>query len=248
MNNDLTQPPRQQIIDPAYPPTQQVIDPTRPPTQQIYVISVGPGSREYVTKAALNTIKICDIIIGMDYQVEAVDITVNRRREDLQEVFIESNINSILDLIAANTGKKIGVLVTGDAGIFSLSRKIIERFGRESVMEIVPGVSSIQSAFAKIKETWHNVRIYSFHGRDIIGIKDILTAERVAILCGSDHPAREILSRLADEGLFQSNRIIYVCQNLTFDDERIMLIKDESNITNIQSGRREIIIFFDDTH
>jgi len=207
---------------------------------KIYVISVGPGNKDYVTPAANKTVKICDVIIGMDYQVEAVDISHN------QQVIIQSDINSILDLIDKNIDKKIGVLVTGDAGIFSLSRLIMEKFGRESVVEVVPGISSIQTAFARVKETWYNAKIYSFHGREIEGISEILGQERVAILCGSNNDSKIVLLELVKAGLFNKNRVIYVCQNLTFNDESITLIKNESDIQKIQKARREIILFYDD--
>ncbi|MBF0472658.1 MAG: precorrin-6y C5,15-methyltransferase (decarboxylating) subunit CbiE [Nitrospirae bacterium] len=203
---------------------------------QIYIISVGPGSRDYVTQTALKTALICDVIIGMDYQVNAIDVRAD------STVFVQSDINSILDLIDSNAGKKIGVLVTGDAGIFSLSRKIMERFGCESVVEIIPGVSSIQTAFARIMESWVNVKIYSFHGRALSGIDEILTLERAAILCGSDHNSKMVLTELTEAGLFQKQRIIYVCQNLTFSDERIIRINNERDILNLQPSRREIII------
>jgi precorrin-6y C5,15-methyltransferase (decarboxylating) CbiE subunit len=209
--------------------------------RKIYIISVGPGSRDYVTQAALNTASACDVVIGMDYQVEIVDV----RRDT--EIFIQSDINSILDLIDSNAGKKIGVLVTGDAGIFSLSRKIMERFGRESVVEVIPGISSIQTAFARIKETWYNSRIYSFHGRPLHGLDEILSQGRVAILCGSDHNSKNVLTELSTAGLFLKGGraapiLIYVCQNLTFSDEKIIRILDERDILNIPRSRREIII------
>ena len=40
--------------------------------------------------------------------------------------------------------KNIAVLVTGDPGIFSLARLVIERFGREQC-RVIPGISSISS-------------------------------------------------------------------------------------------------------
>jgi len=203
---------------------------------KISVISAGPGGKGYITLNAREKVKSCDVVIGTGIQLASVE-TVSS-----QIVYEESSIDKILDLIAEHEGSRIGVLVTGDAGVYSLAQKIIQRFGKDAVEEIVPGVSSIQLAFARIKEPWLNVQVFSYHGRPLERLEDILTHERVAVLCDREHNSRVILSGLERIGLFEREREIYICQDLSMESERVVEIRSPEDIEGIEPARREIIL------
>ena len=72
----------------------------------------------------------------------------------------------LLDQIAARraAGRRVAVLVSGDPGLYSLAQNVVRRFGREHC-EVVPAVSSVQVAFARLGLDWADARILSAHGR-----------------------------------------------------------------------------------
>jgi|Deesub1362B_J571_1020462.scaffolds.fasta_scaffold00010_10 cobalt-precorrin-7 (C5)-methyltransferase len=202
----------------------------------IVVISFGPGAGEYITDVAKQKVQNCDVIVGSKMQLEVIKPLSN------QEVFEETDIERILQFIDKNHHKQVGVLVTGDAGLYSLAQRIIDRFGKEAVKEIVPGVSSLQVAFARLKESWLNVRVFSYHGRTIRGLEKILNHHKVAILCDREHNSKIVLQKLKEHGLFKKPRRIYVCQELTLPEEKIFEVFSEEDIEKIIPQRREIII------
>jgi cobalt-precorrin-7 (C5)-methyltransferase len=202
----------------------------------IVIISGGPGGPEYITTSAKNRAQRCEVLVGSKNQLMAIEPVSG------QEIYEETDVERIMEIIEKHKDREVGVVVTGDAGIYSLAQRIIERFGKESVKEIIPGVSSLQVAFAMIKEPWLNVRVFSYHGRPIEGLDDILTYNRVAILCDREHNSKVILEELIKHGLFEKRRDIYVCQELTLPEERIIRIKSTKDIEAIVPKRREIVI------
>ncbi len=204
--------------------------------RKIRIISAGPGGRGYVTAVAREKARECDVLIGTEDQIAAVGTAPG------QDVYRESSIEAIMGLLEEERGRLAGVLVTGDAGIFSLAQKIIERFGKEAVEEIIPGVSSLQVAFARVKEPWLNVRVFSFHGRPLEGLEDILRHDRAAVLCDREHNAKAVLSALCRCGLFDAGRDVYVCRDLTTDDEEVSEVRGPGDIGKLKAGRREIVL------
>ena len=57
------------------------------------------------------------------------------------------------------------VLVSGDAGLYSMLGLLTRRFGRER-LRVIPGVSSLQAFCARLSIPWQNAKILSAHGRD----------------------------------------------------------------------------------
>ncbi|MEO5356185.1 MAG: precorrin-6y C5,15-methyltransferase (decarboxylating) subunit CbiE [Nitrospirae bacterium YQR-1] len=203
---------------------------------RIILISVGPGGSDYVTFKAVKSAQRCEVIIGMRHQIAAIGEITGKT------VYEESGIEEILNLIEQNEGKTVGVLVTGDAGIYSLSEKIKERFGRDSVIEIVPGISSVIAAFAGVKEQWLNVRIISVHGRPMDALYDAPNHERVAVLCDKKNNSTEVVKVLSQLGMFNTNKTVYVCRNITFDNELAIKVDNIEDLSPPDENSKEIVL------
>ncbi len=60
-----------------------------------------------------------------------------------ERIVVSAEIGAVLDSIATIADhKRIAVLVTGDPGLFSLARPVIERFGLARC-RVIPGISSV---------------------------------------------------------------------------------------------------------
>lgn len=207
---------------------------------RIIVISTGPGSKEYIADIARTEAQKCDVIIGSSAQLEAMGVG------DDQVVYEAWGVDKIMNLVEKHEGEKVGVLIVGDAGVYSLAQRFAERFGKDSIEDIIPGVSSIQVAFARIKEPWLNVRVFSYREKAMDDVREVLQCERSAILCDSEHSSKIILSALQSAGLFKEKRRVYVCQDLTFDTECIIEITKPADSDEIDVRRREIIVIISD--
>ena len=61
--------------------------------------------------------------------------------------------------------RKIAVLADGDPLFFGIGASLVRELGRDAVC-ILPAVTSLQAACARLNLPWHEVRCLSLHGRD----------------------------------------------------------------------------------
>ncbi|WP_277656341.1 precorrin-6y C5,15-methyltransferase (decarboxylating) subunit CbiE [Seleniivibrio woodruffii] len=124
---------------------------------EITIISVGPGAHDLITLRGHKAIEDQEIVIGMKDAVE----TFAKHKEH----YIPANMKTdCVNFIKDCPKSRIGVLVSGDAGFFSLARFVTAAF--ENVT-IIPGVSSVCAGFALLKKQWFGYRFMSVHGREL---------------------------------------------------------------------------------
>jgi precorrin-6y C5,15-methyltransferase (decarboxylating) CbiE subunit len=138
-----------------------------------------------------------------------------------QKVAWHGRIEEMLDELAGflAKGRRPAVLVSGDPGLFSLARRVVEKFG-VSVCRIVPAVSSVQVAFDRLGLDWADAKIVSAHGRlPAEGPAQFARCDKIAVLAGTDE-ALVWCGQLAGE--LGRTHAAFVCENLTVSDERIV--------------------------
>lgn len=142
---------------------------------------------------------------------------------------VEETLAFLADQLAGGGDKLPAVLIaSGDPLFFGIGRLALERFGPDRV-EILPDLSSIQIAFAGIKEPWDDALLMSLHGGPFprkrrklpYGPDDLaqllLRHPKIAILTdGVNNPA--VIARALSK---ESDVKIYVCQRLGYADESI---------------------------
>jgi len=201
---------------------------------KVTIVGCGPGSLDYLTRAAIRAVQRAEILVGSQ---RLLDLFPDA---DAEKLPIGSDINQALDLIAANyKHKSVVVLVTGDPGLFSLTKRVIERFGRESC-EVVPGVSSVQVAFATLGLDWADARIISAHKEnpDSALLESLKCEDKLAVLAGR----KEAVDWIADlAGLLGEDRRIFVCENLTLADEQVREVSAEQ-LSRLKVGSRAIVL------
>src|SRR5262249_36556066 len=107
----------------------------------------------------------------------------------------------------------------GDPLFYGVARYLCDRLGKDS-FTVVPHVSSMQLAFARVKESWEEAYLTSLEGRPIEAVVDrIRTAEKVGPFSGDDHPPGKLARALLDRGIDYFRA--YVCENLGSPDERV---------------------------
>ena len=117
-------------------------------------------------------------------------------------------------------GKTV-VLASGDPLFYGIGGALLEAIPREDLI-FLPQVSSVQLAFSRVKETWHDASVVSVHGRSMEGLVVALAARapKIAVLTdGRNHPAA-IADLLLHSGSGEEYAL-WVCENLGGPDERI---------------------------
>ncbi|NTU42435.1 MAG: precorrin-6y C5,15-methyltransferase (decarboxylating) subunit CbiE [Nitrospirales bacterium] len=130
--------------------------------------------------------------------------------------------------------KNIVLLASGDPLFSGIGRKAVQEFGKE-IVEIIPDLSSIQLAFARIKEPWEDAFLMSLHGgpdpekrrRLPYERRDIpLLLERhpkIAIFTDRENNPRTIAEALQQAAVSHqpSGLRVFVCEKLGYPDERV---------------------------
>jgi len=189
-------------------------------TAAILIVGCGPGSAQYVTEAARQAVARTDVLVGSRHLLELFpDCSAER-------ILVEKDIAALLERIAVQRTAKqrIAILVSGDPGLYSLARNVIQYFGREQC-EVVPAVSSVQVAFARLGMDWADARILSAHGRiPNIAADDLGRADKIAILAGTTE-AIQWSARIAS--VLESSHTAFLGENLTLDGERFQQVAPE---------------------
>ncbi|PLX68300.1 MAG: precorrin-6y C5,15-methyltransferase (decarboxylating) subunit CbiE [Denitrovibrio sp.] len=180
----------------------------------ITIISVGPGAKDLITLRGQKAIDEQDVIIGFREALETF-------APDKKTISPDRMRTGTIEYIEQNPDKKIGVLVSGDAGFFSLAKFIIQRFGRDNV-DVVPGVSSVSAGFAKIKNSWQDFGFRSVKQEE----NDLSDITRDTILlCDRKNTPEQILKDNPD---LKNSFDITVMKDISLETEQIFYDPDES--------------------
>lgn len=197
---------------------------------KIYIIGIGPGSSEYLTKKAVDTVKTSDYTVGSTRAIDLFDDVNNK---------IAFNVKDLLDKLEkgvdlAIEGKTVSILSTGDPGFSGVLNTVLriarEKNFPEEKIEVIPGISSLQLAAARNHIQWDNANVMTFHGRENIeDILKVINNGKTTIALPSKK-VRDMAQFLLDNGV-DEHREVVVCERLSYDDEKIVrsTLKDIAN-------------------
>lgn len=202
--------------------------------KKIIIVGCGPGAEDYITPAAQAAAGKADVLI------------VSRRLKDLfpecpaERIDSGTDVAGILDTMASrrNDGRQVVLLATGDPGIASLAQPVIRRFGRENC-EVIPGISSVQVAFARLGLGWQDARIVTAHSRDPeVSAADLREAKKIAILGGRPEALTWTAGLIAEMG---GDRRVFLCEDLTLPGEQVRKVS-ANELTTLPVSTRAIIL------
>jgi precorrin-6y C5,15-methyltransferase (decarboxylating) CbiE subunit len=199
----------------------------------IVIVGCGPGSPDYLTAAAIRAVQEAEVLVGARRLLELFPAHPGER------LLMEAQTEKVLAAIAERRDKKIAVLVTGDPGLASLAQPILKRFGRRRCL-VIPGVSSLQAAFALLGLDWLGVRVIDAHGKDpSIHLKTLEGIDKIAVLGGR----KESLAWLLQEtSALQEDFNLWACEDLTLKTERIRELSYRTAADLVLSSRTIFIL------
>jgi precorrin-6B C5,15-methyltransferase / cobalt-precorrin-6B C5,C15-methyltransferase len=179
----------------------------------VSILGIGDDGLDGASETVRKLILEADLLVGNDRVLALVP------KSKAERLALGADVESAADRIAAAAGKRVAVLVSGDPLFYGLARYLCDRIGQDKC-EIVPHVSSMQLAFARVKESWDDAYLTNLASHTLDAVVDrIRTAEKVGLFttedCGPDAVARALLKRRID--YFTA----YVCENLGARNERV---------------------------
>ena len=116
---------------------------------KIYVVGIGPGCSEMMTEQAKNALRRCDVIVGYRTYVDLI------RSEYPGKTFCSGSMRQEADrcrqcIVLAREGRTVGLVCSGDAGIYGMASPLLEMMEGEgnTEVEIIPGITAASSGAA----------------------------------------------------------------------------------------------------
>ena len=183
---------------------------------EIIVAGIGPGHPDYILPAVARAIREAQVLVGGRRALSQF------AREGQRTMAVTGDIAAVMQFIReALATSSVVVMVSGDPGYFSLLDALRRHFPAACI-RVIPGLSAMQLAFARLALPWHEARLLSFHGRKP-------AAERLAYQSGSvlgmltdrKYTSRTIPTILMEMG-WPGDARLYIASRLSYSDERIV--------------------------
>ena len=171
------------------------------------VTVIGCDGRPAAPEAAA-VLAAATLVVGAPRHLDAAGIPDRAERLELKR------LDDALDaIVAAASSGQVAVLASGDPGFFGIVRALRARGIRPAVL---PALSSVALAFARLGLDWDDALVTTAHGRD----------PRQAVAAALAHPKAAILTapgtahEIATE-LLAAGRKVYIAERLGTPAERV---------------------------
>ena len=184
------------------------------PEAKIYILGVGSDGLRGLTGRARDLLQAAELVLGAE---QTLALVPELKAETLR---IGANLPEVVQALESNLGKKrMAVLASGDPLFYGVARYLCDRLGKDR-FEVLPHVSSMQLAFARVKETWEEAYLTNLATHRLEDVIDkIRTAETVGLFTSEEEGPPQIARALLTRGLDYFRA--FVCENLGSPDERV---------------------------
>jgi precorrin-6B C5,15-methyltransferase / cobalt-precorrin-6B C5,C15-methyltransferase len=181
---------------------------------KLVILGIGDDGLAGLTESARRLVLEADLILGAPSTLTLVESV--RARKQALEPDMSVALRQVRE--ALEVAKPV-LISSGDPLFYGVARYLCDRLGKD-VFEVVPHVSSMQLAFARIKESWEDAYLTNLAGRPIEAVIDrIRTAEKIGLFSSEECPPARLAKELLERGIDYFRA--YVCENLGSPDERV---------------------------
>lgn len=184
--------------------------------RKVTIIGAGPGNPDLLSRAALDAIDIADVVIGAHRALVSIDVP-----PDVVRCELVKTADIVAALTDAASWQRAVVVMTGDVGLFSGARRLVEALSGDAQVDVrvIPGISSASYLAARLARPWQDWRFASAHG---VACDIVAEAERAGELflatSGGEDPSR-LSGELVQAGFGDAR--VTVAERLSYPDERI---------------------------
>lgn len=184
--------------------------------RKVTIIGAGPGNADLLSRAALDAIDIADVVIGAHRALAGIDVP-----PDVVRCELVKTADIVAALTDAASWQRAVVVMTGDVGLFSGARRLVEALSGNAQVDVrvIPGISSASYLAARLARPWQDWRFASAHG---VACDIVAEAERAGelflVTSGGEDPSR-LSGELVQAGFGDAR--VTVAERLSYPDERI---------------------------
>jgi precorrin-6B C5,15-methyltransferase / cobalt-precorrin-6B C5,C15-methyltransferase len=179
---------------------------------KIQIIGIGDDGLEGLTAAARQFVERAELLIGTRQSLDAA-------ASQARKVEIGNDLDAVVRQIEAAGGQRVVVLTSGDPLFYGTARYLCDRLGKER-FEVTPHVSSMQLAFARVKESWDDAYLTNLASQPLeLVVEKTRTAAKVGLFTTEQSPPDAVAKALLERKIDYFTA--YVCENLGSPDERV---------------------------
>ncbi len=175
----------------------------------MHIVGIGDDGIDGLTKQARAVIDGAEVIIGNRALLQRLG---QPKSTQAKMVSVSGDLQELQEAINEHSTKRIVLLAGGDPLFYGIAKFLAERFGKDR-FEVIPHVSSMQLAFARVKESWDDAYLTNLATQPLDRVVDnIRTAERVGLFTTEEISPSVVAGALLDRRIDYFT--VYVCENL----------------------------------
>ena len=181
--------------------------------KKIHIIGIGDDGLDGLTAVARQLVEQAELLLGEEHALARVPESAAER------ITADTSLDEAVAQLKAATQRRTVVLAEGDPLFYGVARYLCDKLGKER-FEVVPHVSSMQLAFARVKESWEEAFLTNLATHDLDSVlEQIRTVEKVGLFTSEASPPTLVAQALLAAGIDYFTA--YVCENLSSHDERV---------------------------
>lgn len=205
--------------------------------EKITIIGIGDDGIEGLTQQARELVLGAKTLFGPQNLLDKMS-TSNAQKEPLT-ADLDGVAETIQKQLGAASGNPMVMLASGDPLFYGTARFLCEKLGKDN-FEVFPHVSSMQLAFARVKESWDEAYLTSVASTELTKVVErIRSAEKVGVFTSDQVTPQNLATTLLENGIDYFTA--YVCENLGSKDECVTR-GTLSQIANQSFGNLNVMI------
>jgi precorrin-6Y C5,15-methyltransferase (decarboxylating) len=180
---------------------------------KIHIVGIGENGLNGLTGVARELIEKAEVLVGEEYTRKAMPTN------KAQWIVAGADLDETVRQLSAVADKRVVVLASGDPLFYGVARYLCDKLGKDR-FEVVPHVSSMQLAFARVKESWEDAYLTNLSSHDLSTVLErVRGAEKIGLFTTEACPPAMVAQAMLDQGLDYFTG--YICENLGSPDERV---------------------------
>jgi len=223
------------------------------------IIGVLDDGAQSLDHSALQTIKAADCVIGGERVLSLFSHELSSHCEKRDLTGCLSKVPQWVKE-SLGTGKRVVILATGDPLCHGMGSYLVDKIGNEHCT-IIPNVSTIQLACARIGLSWQDIKISSVHTKDagewqkysdathgLYGLlQDLKQNGKLAVFTSPENNPERIARMMLQEGLDNKFHLAII-ENLLTDKEAVHHKLSVSDITQHSYPSPNVVLLWPKTN
>ncbi|RCS54402.1 precorrin-6y C5,15-methyltransferase (decarboxylating) subunit CbiE [Bremerella cremea] len=178
---------------------------------KIFIVGIGDDGFEGLTSQSTRILGDAQVIVGNPQVLGHVE------KLSAEKVPVGGDLGEIVETLEKHQAKNVVLLTSGDPLFYGVSKYLCDKLGKDR-FQVIPHVSSMQLAFARIKESWDDAHLANLANQPL---ESVIAAARISEAIGlfttEEIPPKEVAKTLLGHDLDYFHA--YVCENLGSPNE-----------------------------